>query len=1048
MKNLTLLPLVACIAHAEELAHADLAKLRDTDKALAEVTRLVVGDDRDNYVLKGYHFLEAGQAGGKPALHVLCGEREYISSFRSSEDYELEDPAGIFGEEHRKAFARLKPSLDRIEESVLFVFDDQGNEIRPFGGDNYIDGGYVFDFDGDGILDRAGSNNYGLDEAPKHSVEMFELLSVEAEPRELLKVVFNWHPRSADQANDWTYSCTDTDGDGRPEIRFGPSDPADGEDPGQFVFKWDEASGKYSAGDIPKGSHILVMGAGDSLKSVARKGGLGYPLIGKSDSKDAPAVVESRQAPYEFRSLAGLPDKDIAAFFKGKDRRDSFDGAEGSFPDKIPENLFSMQPKEAALALAEVNRTASHRKQYQLAIDDRNGIAPPASGWTQLSWSSSGCYSFSSELFAVRFGEPYPVLLNFGYNSIGVVGRNPWADQPAHNLRVVKLSEKEAIYLAHTLFWLDRVRSRSLRHDDGHRMSGFHSTADGFSTISLFPTGGDPKEIASETDWATSSISGRWDGDYNREVFVNLASMLIRTGVPKMLGTRWAKDNDTGNHSLMTPTEERLRDRIGAEARKKLATDLARVIDIDSKAAIPPDLITRMASTAGDEALVTLLPALQRMLASVPAETDEEKEFEVLEKRFARDHFGDPLGDEPQEHKDAYKRLTDLRDKLRFHRPTILREPLEDAVEKLRLASDTTLLKQAVLEKSPQAQWALTLLRRTEPETWAILVSADFEAAAAEQRQTIFSTLSAGHPPAAGAMIPNFSEAERRDLIIEISDFHRKHSPDKSPADIPILMDLIRDRKQDIYRRGSAMEAITAMERSDSQTEELTELLLAEIRSPIKGEYSSGTLGYAIKALVSLPHPESHLGLILKQPHIPKDAFGEGFDALNAMTRNNPDRDEILAKFLQTQFSESPGMMDYHFTRALSHDLRILAPDISAFASESPDIEDGDGANYSGGNFKTPVGQRYHIAREITALWSEKDPETLARMWIAFVASHPQAFQDSDQPSAIRLLAARHIRALPAGKCRQAITAILNETTIHEYYADTQKWLESLNPVP
>jgi hypothetical protein len=916
MKNLLLVPLIATIASAEELSRADLANLSDPDKALAEVTRLVIGRDREDFTLKGYHFLQAAQAGGKPPLHVLCGE--YISNFRRPRDYEVDHPAEIFGEGDRDVFARSRPSLDLIKDSVLFVFDDMGNEIRPFGGDNYIDRGYVFDFNGDGILDRAGSTNYGLDEAPKQNVEMFELVTVEAEPRELLKVIFNWHPHSADDWNEWSFRCTDEDGDGRPEVRFGPKEAGEGGNPDPFVFRWDEAAGKYSAGEIPKGSHILVLEEGDSLKSVAKRGGLAYPLLGRTGAEDAPAAKESHQDRYSFSSFAGVAEKELAAFFKGKNRRDSFDGAEGSFPDTIPENLFSMEPNQAALSLAEANRTAGHRRKFQLAIDDRNGIAPPASGWVQHSWSSSGCYSFSSELTAVRFGGSDPVLLHFSYNSIGVVGRNPWADQPANRLRIVRLSEKEAEFLAQTLFWLDCVRSRSLVNDADRGFSGFSSSADGFSTISLLPAGGEPKELAAGTDWATSTISGRWDGDYNREVFANLARLLIREGLPKMLGIRWESDGDIGHHSLVTPTEERLRDRIGTKARERLAADLAAVIEMEPKASLPPDVITRTASTAGDEALVPLLPTLEKMLSVLPAVSDEEREFEGLEKRFERDHFGAALDDEPQEHKDAYQRLNDLREKLRFYRPAILRKPLEKAVEKLRLASDTSLLKGEFLEKSPHAQWALSLLLRTEPETWAMLVAADFSGAGIEGRRTIFSTLAAGHPPAAAAMIPSFSEAQRRDLILEISDFHTRHSPEKFPADIPLLMDLIRDKKQDLYRRTGAMERLAAAELTQAQSEELTKLLLAEIRDPQKGEYFSGTLGGALDALAALPHPEAHLELILSLPHIPKEAFANGFHAVGAMTRNHPDREKILAGYLKTQFVASSGMMNDHLSRRSS----------------------------------------------------------------------------------------------------------------------------------
>lgn len=65
-------------------------------------------------------------------------------------------------------------------------------------------------------------------------------------------------------------------------------------------------------------------------------------------------------------------------------------------------------------------------------------------------------------------------------------------------------------------------------------------------------------------------------------------------------------------------------------------------------------------------------------------------------------------------------------------------------------------------------------------------------------------------------------------------------------------------------------------------------------------------------------------------------------------------------------------------------------------------------------------------------------------MWIAFVAAHPDDFQESEEPSAIRELAAKHIRALPAEQRKEAIAAILKEIPIPEYYADSLKWLNSL----
>ena len=65
-------------------------------------------------------------------------------------------------------------------------------------------------------------------------------------------------------------------------------------------------------------------------------------------------------------------------------------------------------------------------------------------------------------------------------------------------------------------------------------------------------------------------------------------------------------------------------------------------------------------------------------------------------------------------------------------------------------------------------------------------------------------------------------------------------------------------------------------------------------------------------------------------------------------------------------------------------------------------------------------------------------------MWIAFVAAHPGDFQDSEEPSKLRELAAKHILALPAEERKETIAAILKEIPIPEYYADSLKWLKSL----
>lgn len=107
-------------------------------------------------------------------------------------------------------------------------------------------------------------------------------------------------------------------------------------------------------------------------------------------------------------------------------------------------------------------------------------------------------------------------------------------------------------------------------------------------------------------------------------------------------------------------------------------------------------------------------------------------------------------------------------------------------------------------------------------------------------------------------------------------------------------------------------------------------------------------------------------------------------------------------------------MMNDVFLAALAFDVRNLAPDITSFATADPGGADGNGANSWGGAFKTPGGQRYHVAREISAIWSEKEPTTLGRMWLGMALNRFYPFSTQDHiAKELRGLAGSAISAIP-----------------------------------
>lgn len=1055
MKTFFALMLASATAHADSPKTLDLAKLRDPATRGAEIARLCERDPA-SYALTQVRLLNAPQKDGAPPLRVLCASHEYQSTVVSSihGGYKLEKPEELFKSAASTVPFRTEPDLDPVRESVLLVFDSKGREVRPFGGNNYTNKGYYFDFDHDGILDRADSTNYAVNEAPKDSVQVFELQSIEPKPRTLLEVIFNWHPQSAGDENDWGFTCFDDNKDGIAEIAFGPASAVNPEEQRKFVFRWDPAAKCYTAGEIPGHSHIRIIKPGETLASIAKAGGLGYPVIkdsSDSDSGEATPPPISPQPPYVFRSLKDRPASEWAAFFQGKERRDIFSGSEDSFPNRLPEKLWDLTPKQAAMALAEANRTPTHRQRWKLALDDRDGLTPPASGWLVHDWGSSGCYSFSSHLFALRFGVPNPSLTVFEYNSIGVVGRNPWADQPAHNVRVIKLTEPEARFIADTAFWLDRIRTFSPQKSD-HNGFGRSSTADGSATLTVYPDHAAPRKLASETVWA-SSISSNWESDYNQTVFINLAELLIAGGTPEKLGERWNVAPEIDHQSLATPTKERLAPRVDANARQQLSEDFAVILERNAKDPIPSAALVNLVNAGGNEALTGLLPVLQNLLAALPAENSEDREFAALEKRFERDHFGNPLEDDKSsDQKKAYARYTELREKREFLPSAILRPPLSNAIHLLRLAGNTADLLNAAAEEAPDSRWALSQLRRIYPDEWSNLMASKFRKANADSQRPIFETLATGNPAAVKRLIVDLTPAEHRDLILEIASYHQEHDKDSVATDLPVLMDIVRDRTQNYIRRGEAMSLLAGIDLTPTPREEFTTLLAKEIKEPQQGEYGMSTLDSAIRALTQVAGTADHLGLITTTPAIADQAFEVGFDAILQMSQDRPDRNQLLTDFLRPRFVKSKGMMNDIFLHALVFDLRGLAPDIASFASESAIAKDGDGANYSGGKFKTPVGQRYHIAREITALWSESDPAIVGRMWAFFVAAHPYPFNPGNRSlrmnQALGELAARQIRSLPEPQRREAVESAISLIPISKNAAPTEAWLRSLSSAP
>lgn len=1036
MKALLLLPLPFLLAAAqaaeEEALTADLQKLADPAQREAEVARLAECDGKEKTLAK-FRLHDAPQKDGEP-LKVLAVESDYHFKSNSpplppDREYVIEKPAELFGPEFSVPRELFVPGLSMIDSATLRIFDSSGKVLDLFDEDDYLRRGFLYDFNRDGILERADVMEESVKGLDWQQIDVFTLRTIERQPRTLLRVLFNWHSRLTSEPNVWQVTCFDDNGDGIVEVGFGPLRAASDAGQRRFIFRWDPARQAYSAGDIPAGAHLRVLTADESLQPLVKEGGLGYavPKDGEQPApKQAPRPAAAA-APYVFRSLKDADDAAMLAFFQGKPHRDSFSGPEDGVPNQAPAGFWSMTPKQAALALADANRTPSHRYRWKLVIDDRNGAAPPASGWWVYDWDSSGCYTSSSHLFALRFGKEKSWLLTTAANSSGVVGANPLADEPGHSARVIALDQKEAAFLGETLYWLDRVRSHEIGSAPQDRWSR-SSSADGSARLHLIPDGKPALELADRVVWATGSISENWDQEYAPVICLNLAEHLFDQMLPAWLGERWQVAPDVKARGLSTPLKERLTPRLDDSARKQLAAQLREAFTRNAADPIPALAVTGLVQCIGDEALTELRPDLERLQASLPAKGAEDKEYEALAARFQFDHFGNAERDDPDKHPKDYARFQELIEKRQFKNGPMLRRPLQVALQKLDLASSAKRLKKEADGNGELAAWALGRLRKGFPEAWQDHLVLGFREQGAEEQANIFDTLSAASPQSGKNLIDLMTPKQVSNLLVEIAGFEAEHDPERAKERVPALIGIVRDKKADYRRRGQAMHALAAIPLTEAQLAEVTALLLAEIRAPQtdKSPLGMSTLSDAVEALSRLPGAAMHLDTLQAASAGGIFGFESGLDVLARLSVGLPDRQARLESYLRPCLENHHGMMYEVFFAALAFDLKGLAPGIAAYATEGPGVPDGAGSHSAGGSFKGPAGERYHPAREVASLWAETDPDTLARMWIAFTASHAYHMTETSRRGAtvaraLREKAATAIRAMPAAARKPCI---------------------------
>jgi len=948
-------------------------------------------------------------AGRKPVYVVLTNYRwRSFSSYYSTTDYSVENPYELFGPPPEAPEKPIPPHgrLEKRGDLVIYAFAEDGREIRPFGGYNLLFGGMIADINGDGFVERVDYINCRVEGVQK--VQVLEISAVHEESRPLLTVLYNWGDKA-----DWDYQFADRDNDGVIEIEFGPV-VGQGAIKPKAVFTWSREKSAYVGPEGKQGAHFRVLpqeaqGRTDIWAQFRRlkEDGLTFPAdpeatgsaenghdvtIFSTDSRrQEPAPPAPR--PYKRVSLNGLENQQVAAYMGEGKRAYQFE-LERLVRTQKPKGFWESPARQAALAMAEINRTDEHRQSFRLAIDGRDGKKPPDECLLYYSYRSRRCYTTSDSKYLLRVDPRGSYLARSTVSGLGVVFYDLVEARPAYDLCCVSLGYDDARHLAQVIWWLNRVRTWSDGADDCFRDIG--SSADGSSAIRM--TWGQGEEIRAVGTWWSGPISERWTRHYGPEVFLNMADHLIQVALPERLGKPTAGQEQQQEEGQVG----RLIGVLEAEP-----SELALPILLDTVHAIGDSLLTQFAPQ---------LRAMQRRLP--PPDRPVPTTKAVEEKWLDRQRAGD---------NDASQRLYEQVRALEHGMlPESAKEELRQAVElsirKIDAAGNPDVLFQWVRSGGQGWQQALQRLRQVDEKRYAEALEWLLHNTQGKWTRQVFAAIERANPERARELAATMPPGQSGDLAVSAFAILDKAKAIEDPAArIDALIQVAMDPGNGWEERAKAIDCLVPRDAPLKYPDRKIDEALVRLLNPqLADKVVNFTVEHACRALAlrgRIEYFEKVVGL-LEDGQITDTSDRIVASAVSLAQAGGPEHRARLCRVLASNLRNTNRNISAIALAVYALNLRELRGDLENIATAGP--EDYEGARaYSRGGEVTPVTGRFHMPRRILAIWDEEDRLTRAKLLVTFCLNH-EADCAGMARRTMRTQLKELVRALSPEEARQA----------------------------
>lgn len=916
------------------------------------------------------------QSDGSPLYVVLS---DAYSHFHDNSDEPPKEPMP-------RAATEIPPRRDLLIE----VFSPDGSRINPLPCSDNVLHGLLTDMNGDGWVERAQSIHFGI-----KGVKNAAVLKVErvANPVQgLLAVLYIWGDHE-----DWGFTFSDRNQDGLIEIDFGPL-TLDGIKP-KVTFHWDRYSQSYVQESFS--DHLLVLTpsvdccSAGGLTSALPEFPVDPDAAGDTDlyflqDGELPPSSHQRTTPvsaqYQPRSFEDAANEEIYSYMgRGKD---SFDFERQETPrTSIPADFWTAEPDEAALHLADVNRSTTHRAKYQL-VSVKTDSEPARAGLSLVEGGAHWDMDYSYFLKAGKQGS---------YVSLAAIGGSrqrdddPSYEPPRYNIQICELPNSTAQQAMAVLWRLHQIRTDPAgKTDDRH---GFTSTGDGTGTTQWFLPG-KKEALFSATGDVGISVAEQWDSSFEEEEYVGIISEFFESALPQVAKPCWKE-------GPKQPQELR-------PAVRKLLELFAS--DQSSVTYVTADYAVHAAGVLGFTELRPRIESILKLLPLQPVQLrckdDVWKELDAEEANLLTPSGGDykdlisktqsrlARSEDLMQEWDALESGANADCNIRD-----LRESISITLRQLSYRDDAAALQTWIDARDQGWRWALWRLQQLGAPRAASILESFLKTAPDDQAAAdILEQIGKLQPQRARALAKDRLDPQHPHIYLDA--FLQLDKADQDTRLNELLQLMIAEQTDYSARHDILEKVVPTGDPLRFPNRDVDRALRTILHSQLSDQWDD-LRGESAHALVlrngAAAADDVMQGLEESSDFSTQEILRDAEDLYPDM---DPKQRERLQQFLQNSLDQHLGAINDLASIAWVLDLRAFKPQLEALANSGPEDFEGDNCSQWGEDDMKSI--RCHQTRRVAALWNERNPLTRFKMLFSWYSAEPYDFDWLD-PSVYKL---------------------------------------------